>query len=70
MWRRIDGQERICTTYPCSREPSWCLDVDGVASVYCDRCKKQIDFTVAAAADEEKHGGDCNAGALAADPQE
>ena len=43
MWRRIEGQERICATDTCSREPAWCLDVDDIASVYCDRCKLQID---------------------------
>lgn len=43
MWRRIAGQERACATDTCSREPSWCLDVDGVVLVYCSRCKEQIE---------------------------
>jgi len=44
IWRRIEGQERICATDTCSREPFWCLDVGGVASVYCDKCKKRIEW--------------------------
>lgn len=35
----------------------------------CEICQ-QVAFTLAASADEEKHGGDCNAGALSADPHE
>ena len=72
MWFRLTGDERLgrCAADGCGGQPTWRLEAGGVGSNYCSGCKGQIDFTMAAAADEEKHGGDCNAGALSADPND
>lgn len=43
MWRRIDGQERVCATETCSHEPVWHLELAGVGSFYCSRCRSEIE---------------------------
>lgn len=44
MWFELRGDERLkrCATEDCHGQPTWRLEVDGIASNYCSGCKEQL----------------------------
>ncbi len=46
MWFRLNGDERLnrrCDSDECYGQPTWRLEVGGIASNYCSGCKERIE---------------------------